>query len=143
MDKTIEYIKMCDKATELHKQCQYETDDWFSQVTGYSQIDGSKMYELHVRLKCNISFAEEGTDKYRPFIWLPRQNQLQKMIGSFNSEDFENVPVYACPKYMVEDLFEFAQDDCKMGLTSMEQLWLAFVMKEKFNKTWDGEDWNE
>lgn len=24
---------------------------------------------------------------------------------------------------------------------SMEQLWLAFVMKEKYNKTWDGEVW--
>jgi len=24
---------------------------------------------------------------------------------------------------------------------SMEQLWLAFVMKEKYNKTWDGEKW--
>lgn len=24
---------------------------------------------------------------------------------------------------------------------SGEQLWLAFVMKKKFNKTWDGEKW--
>jgi len=24
---------------------------------------------------------------------------------------------------------------------SMEQLWLAFVMKEKFDKVWNGEDW--
>jgi len=23
----------------------------------------------------------------------------------------------------------------------MEQLWLAFVMKEKHNKTWNGKDW--
>lgn len=27
--------------------------------------------------------------------------------------------------------------------TSMEQLWLAFVMKEKYNKTWDGNEWKE
>ena len=26
-------------------------------------------------------------------------------------------------------------------LNSMEQLWLAFVMKEKYNKTWNGEEW--
>jgi len=25
--------------------------------------------------------------------------------------------------------------------TSMEQLWLAFVMKEKYGKVWNGEDW--
>jgi hypothetical protein len=24
---------------------------------------------------------------------------------------------------------------------SPEQLWLAFVMKEKYNKVWNGEDW--
>jgi len=24
---------------------------------------------------------------------------------------------------------------------SMEQLWLAFVMKEKYNKIWNGENW--
>jgi hypothetical protein len=24
---------------------------------------------------------------------------------------------------------------------SWEQLWLAFVMKEKYNKVWNGEDW--
>ncbi len=27
------------------------------------------------------------------------------------------------------------------SLTSMEQLWLAFVMKEKHGKTWDGNEW--
>lgn len=26
-------------------------------------------------------------------------------------------------------------------LTSMEQMWLAFVMKEKHNKVWNGEGW--
>ncbi len=26
-------------------------------------------------------------------------------------------------------------------MPSMEQLWLAFVMKEKYNKTWNGTDW--
>ena len=24
---------------------------------------------------------------------------------------------------------------------SMEQLWLAFVMKDKYKKVWNGEDW--
>ena len=28
------------------------------------------------------------------------------------------------------------------GCYSMEQLWLAFVMHEKYGKTWDGKDWN-
>jgi len=28
------------------------------------------------------------------------------------------------------------------GFTSMEQLWLAFVMKEKYNKVWNGKEWH-
>jgi len=28
-----------------------------------------------------------------------------------------------------------------MGCQSMEQAWLRVVMKEKYNKTWNGEDW--
>ena len=24
---------------------------------------------------------------------------------------------------------------------TQEQLWLAFIMKEKYNKVWNGEDW--
>ena len=30
-----------------------------------------------------------------------------------------------------------------IDLKSMEQLWLAFVMKEKYEKTWDGTNWIE
>jgi hypothetical protein len=26
---------------------------------------------------------------------------------------------------------------------SMEKLWFAFVMKEEYNKTWDGEKWQK
>jgi hypothetical protein len=29
------------------------------------------------------------------------------------------------------------------NFTSWEQLWLAFVMKEKSNKIWDGKQWIE
>ena len=35
-------------------------------------------------------------------------------------------------------------DECHMAYNFplMEQLWLAFVMKEKFGKVWNGEDWD-
>lgn len=38
--------------------------------------------------------------------------------------------------------------DCKLiddrpllGMKSMEQQWLAFVMHERYKKKWNGEDW--
>jgi hypothetical protein len=63
-----------------------------------------------------------------PGIWLPRQDQLQEMVG----EKIEN-------NYSITKRFlRFIPGNPE---SSMEQLWLAFVMKEKFNKTWDGENW--
>ena len=30
----------------------------------------------------------------------------------------------------------------KILTSSMEQLWLAFVMSEKYNKIWNGKEWD-
>lgn len=65
-------------------------------------------------------------------IWLPHQDQLQEMVES------ENL------LFKVKGFWEFCCSATFIkfrGYHSMEQLWLAFVMKEKFNKIWDGEKW--
>jgi len=68
--------------------------------------------------------------------WLPTQDQLQEM---FYEKDNYNKSMYP----VLESLYAFA---CSMYTksyppTSMEQLWLAFVMKEKYKKVWNREDW--
>ena len=78
MDTSEEYIKMCQKATEVQALCEADVE-----------IES-------------------------PSIWLPRQDQLQGMV-------------------------EYTVGVNKFN--SMEQLWLAFVMSEKYNKKWDGKDW--
>lgn len=62
-------------------------------------------------------------------IWMPRQDELQDMVwlGTATS-------IY----YQLRHITEFQM---KYSCQTMEQLWLAFVMKEKYNKTWNGEDW--
>ncbi len=64
-------------------------------------------------------------------IWLPRQDQLQEMadIGF----------VYISAKFFGMWCDDIQYDEPKF--TSMEQLWLAFVMKEKHSKTWNGQEW--
>ena len=59
---------------------------------------------------------------------LDRQDQLQEMVG------------YSDIHSLMMHFWDFIGYDhiC----TSLEQLWLAFVMKEKYNKTWNGENWN-
>ena len=91
-------------------------------------------------------------------VWLPHQGQLQDMVAS------------KCVEFLVSDFHEFTNPDdyctheyheagfyaqpccgeCRdkrvsiyKQFTSMEQLWLAFVMKELYGKVWDDEkeDW--
>lgn len=70
-------------------------------------------------------------------IYLPRQDQLQEIlefpVGSFCDNFWSalaNIHKWAFDKKWLDYI----------PLT-MEQLWLAFVMKEKYNKVWDGKDW--
>jgi hypothetical protein len=63
--------------------------------------------------------------------WLPRQDQLQEMIGSEWRYIFSGF------------MWWYADADTRRleMIGSIEQLWLAFMMKEKFNKVWNGEEW--
>ena len=78
---------------------------------------------------------------------LERQEQLQVMsdFGKF----FKNNPVgmVKAMECRIEQKYEDELEDRKWfnywyDCNSMEQLWLAFVMKENHNKTWDGEKWS-
>jgi hypothetical protein len=67
-------------------------------------------------------------------IWLPRQDQLQEMIT------YE----YELAWHVVDRFMNFILDSSfkdKWLKFTMEQLWLCFVMKEKYNKVWNGENW--
>ena len=68
-------------------------------------------------------------------LWLPRQDQLQEMVKTTETEP---API------VVEMLARFATWGLYVEnypFTSMEQLWLAFAMKEKHSKRWDGDKW--
>jgi len=72
-------------------------------------------------------------------IWLPRQDQLQEMLGSVSNVGRNWI-------FNLHRFIDFTQaqecNESRVGFAhSMEQLWLAHVMKEKFNKTWNGSDW--
>ena len=70
-------------------------------------------------------------------IWLPRQDQLQEMVRRDN-QDFPNFALNFCTWVSTKLWSPFLDK-----FTSMEQLWLAFVMKENYNKVWDSSRWNE
>jgi len=68
-------------------------------------------------------------------IWLPRQDQLQEMIWG-GWDDIAKMHLLCDFTAEAQELYAHTGE-----FPSMEQLWLAFVMSEKYNKTWDGEKW--
>ncbi len=64
-------------------------------------------------------------------VWLPRQDQLQEM-APFDVKAVGQMAASLSAFVCVNDIAYCQQ------FTSMEQLWLAFVMKEKHDKVWDG-----
>ena len=106
MDTSENYIKMCWKAQEIQNTLPRNTDE-----AGESYIDGT-------------TYILKYSAEYKTIVWLPRQDQLQEMIGSIPG----NYKLEPNSGYWA---WAFAK--------TWEQLWLAFVMKEKFNKTWNDE----
>jgi hypothetical protein len=69
-------------------------------------------------------------------VWLPRQDQLQDMVKAKG-----NIAGHYIPYALVLSIVEFVGNNITHQFDSMEQLWMAFVMKEKYNKVWNGETW--
>ena len=69
-----------------------------------------------------------------PNVWLPRQDQLQEMVAD-RLLGLQTV---------CAEMYEFAISAGETsGITidgTMEQLWLAYVMHEKYQKVWDEEE---
>lgn len=162
MDTSKEYIKMCEKAEEIQeildclyyriqnvfavrekrKQCIHEEDKLFipySYDKLYCERCGKKLEEYEATYIDTYRTKPFAIDKeIKKFIWLPRQDQLQEMV---KSKAFSYYHLW-CKMYQYFSCSENPYG-VKIGLMSMEQLWLAFVMREKYHKTWNGEDWVE
>ena len=121
MDTSKEYIKMCEKAREIQNLI-----DMF-QLGNFLWRGKAYLYEACV---CDAvpCFKDEK-------VWLPRQDELQDMI--------EKVVDYETTAILESKFHEFLVWLGEWDFTSMEQLWLAFVMFEKYKKVWDGKEWKK
>lgn len=82
--------------------------------------------------------------KLNGMVWLPRQDQLQGMLDlkphSFGKSYKMNIGRTndKWTMYCQDDPLHYSFDQMS---ESMEQLWLAFVMSEKYGKAWNGKEW--
>jgi len=132
MDTSKEYIKMC--------------ENWDLQTDRVPQV--GDFYTESIRDGAGtMVFVISGDDlKYtfdpNYYTWLPRQDQLQEMVLGQITRAYNLWT-------MITHFNEFSRDSGTVSMfdrqtwyyMTMEKLWLAFVMKEKFNKIWDGKNW--
>ena len=138
MDKTNEYILQCEKAEEVQK-LRYGKREKFDHVAVFhkewKEVDEfTKKAEYELYSVERYITDERIADSYD--VWLPRQDQLQKMLD----DDVDKL----CKR--IFDWIEFTypvMGGMDFEPKSMEQLWLAFVMFEKFGKVWSNNDWKK
>ena len=123
MDTTETYIKMCSKAAVdlgFDAKAKPLAGDYRVRRSGGAYVSNS-----------GGAYVSNGEVWYTDETPLYRQDQLQKMID------------YEWTGDLIRRFFIWGQEEGfqTKSIASMEQLWLAFVMKEKYNKTWDGEAW--
>lgn len=124
---TDNYIKMCEKAEEIQKLWRKS----FKNYIGDLFWKGKKYLMIPEACSYVTEIMFEPEDN---FIWLPTQEQLQEMISNnwydvfckflwWHSEDDKN------------------SEEFKSMFTSMNEVWLAFVIEEKYHKIWNGKEW--
>ena len=149
MDTSKDYIKMCESAEAIYKNpLQYHSGDyvynkenWKVVILYYSKYHGNPPFKY---LDNKLS------------IWLPRQDQLQEMVFKDRvclhyqgRELIKDFYIFTHPEDGLEAMFIHSSINKTISkkcgyisqFTSMEQLWLAFVQKELYKKTWNGTDW--
>ena len=153
MDTSRQYVKMSD-CPEIQEGHKWEYGDWLIAEHGLFQIgtatfryDISNSNAPPIRSTSPQATIQsndvEGSIFTGKLIWLPLQHQLQEMVAKTKTycawlldieRDFHKFANGKFEVYGVEHMPICAVE-------SMEQLWLAFVMHEKYQKVWNGEDW--
>lgn len=152
MDTSKEYIKMCEKTPkELWDQIKDRNGTYFAWRGVYGILkpspDRGPMSDLAsivpetlvIRTWLNekedimvLGSCDYGTDRGTP---LYRQDQLQEIAKSLiNGSGTKTIA-------LLQAMWRFHKKVTWEVQFSMEQLWLAFVMSERFNKHWSGNEW--
>lgn len=126
MDKSSLYIKMCESAKVIQKQWKPEFGDFFvSMSLGLT----SPCQPIVSDLEKKVAYL-----KTIKAVWLTRQDQLQEMVIENYAMPWDLAIAFS-NVLMGENASYFEKFD------SMEKLWLAFVMLEKYKKKWKDGEW--
>lgn len=122
MDTSPKYVAMCGAATEIKERHLWRAGDWFWSSHGAEVVCWVPA--------CEFEFDRREKEQK---VWLPRQDQLQVMIEGRLSDLIANFY-----EWNRSSGYLWYSDD---GGTSLEQLWLRFVLEHSYGKQWIGTDW--
>jgi hypothetical protein len=135
---TKNYIKQCEQAEEIQKAWKPKTRDLIQRrqtVLKNKQIYLITNIDREIVFYINIKDGEESwchKDNFKDeFLYIPTQEQLQEMI---DLSGWHNILVALIYWYQDANIKE-------KDINSLNELWLAFVMHEKYNKIWTGKKW--
>ena len=136
MDQSRTYIHMCRVANEIQNRWNPEPGDLF--------VDGSHRIRYWIpeaeppRFKKGFHIVEnENLIALERFTWLPRHPQLMELAQRpdlpFRETTFR-FHEWASPK-------DGRHATDRSFFVTLEQLWLGFIMKTLYAKTWNGSEW--
>ncbi len=126
MDRSSNYIKMCESIKEIQEQWQPEFGDFYvSMSLGLTSPCQPIMSDLEKK----VSYL-----KTIKAVWLPRQDQLQEMVIENYAMPWDLAIAFS-NVLMGENASYFEKFD------SMEKLWLAFIILEKYKRKWNEGEW--
>jgi len=131
LDKSAEYIRMCEEAKEIQKDIpDFDDGDFYYQYPGEGVYAwGGKWSRVGGVYIAGVDMWPSSDTKV---VWLPRQDQLQETYYRMDIQlDYR----------VITDMNGFIKENLEYvkQFTSLEQLWLAFLMFRKYGKVWDEE----
>ena len=146
MDTSETYIKMCDcpEIQEIRENKDSWVDGDYSAIRVHDWVDISedtskRMWVNRIEVYHSTGYFIFEYPKGYPYgkrLFLPRQDQIQEMLRSDIEHIWTGLVEFAGN---LRDEYEWLNPIYRDF--SWEQLWLAFYMKEKHNKLWNGENW--
>jgi len=134
MDESKEYQDMMTAASEIRENWKWKIGDFLMHGRHIELVvhawENETLLHTHLTLQ---PFREPYNSDKDVLIPLPRQDQLQPMIYERGYNNY-----YYHHKHFTDFM---NKDENFSKFLTYEQLWLAFVMHEKYNKKWNGEEW--
>ncbi|MCU7501194.1 MAG: hypothetical protein HF309_18115 [Ignavibacteria bacterium] len=132
MDLSKEYILMCEKAAET------QTKDF----NAYACLQSCYKSDFGKVMVDNYDNCFVFSQNKPCYIWLPRQDQLQEMVR--REHEYRNGKSWQVNYILLfSDWIRKTIDPLSHTDISAEILSLMYVMALKFNKQWNGQDWEE